>query len=45
MGAIFAIRAESFTTLDDSGIEKMEKVIIQNGGHIKDDIESAKYVI
>lgn len=27
-GAIFAIRAESFTTLDDSGIEKMEKIII-----------------
>ena len=45
MGGTFAIRAESFQTLDQSGIDRMEKVIIQNGGYIKDELSEAKFVI
>jgi hypothetical protein len=45
MGGTFAIRRESFEKLDEAAFEQMEKVIIQNGGHIKDLIEEAKFVI
>jgi hypothetical protein len=45
MGDTFAIRAESFTSLDESSIQKMEKAIIQNGGHIKEDPSEAKFLV